>query len=425
MRVRLWLLLSLLASGTTWLYMQRVQGPWRYHQNVEVGTLRAEMGDLYSPWVGTRDLLLYGRNPYGPEVSHEIQMAFYGHVITQNDETRDKSGKLVDEQRFAYPVYVVFLMAPAIYSSFANVQVWAPVLLAGLTAGSVLLWLNVLRWRPPAAAVAAVILFVLSSPQIVQGLRLRQLGLLVGFMLALATWCVTRNRLTAAGIILALSTIKPQMTVIPLAWFALWSLGDWPRRWRLLASFAGTLIALVVAGELILPGWPRYFLEGLAVYRRYTYRESLLELVLGAGLGTVCGAIIIVGLLALAWRNRKQAAGSQEFTLTLAWLFTGAALSLPLLPIFNQIILILPTLMLLRGWTALRNLARFTFIVSVGWPWLASLVLLLLLPRQPDSHSQLWLLPSSVALVVPFVLALLLMPRDKESLATLFARPLR
>ena len=35
----------------------------------------AQMGDLCSRWIGTRDLLLRGRNPYGPEVSHESQLA--------------------------------------------------------------------------------------------------------------------------------------------------------------------------------------------------------------------------------------------------------------------------------------------------------------------------------------------------------------
>ena len=83
MRSFLWLLLSLFVSGTTWLYVHRVLDPWEYHVNVEIGTLKAELGDLYSPWVGTRDLLLYDRNPYSPDVSHEIQMAFYGRILTQ------------------------------------------------------------------------------------------------------------------------------------------------------------------------------------------------------------------------------------------------------------------------------------------------------------------------------------------------------
>src|SRR5271166_281814 len=110
MKVRLWLLLSLLASATSCLYMFRVLGPWEYYIDVRPGKLKAQMGDLYPRWVGTRELLLHGRNPYGPEVSHEIQMAFYGHAIEQ--KYGQPGVDVIDEQRFVYPVYVVFLLAP-------------------------------------------------------------------------------------------------------------------------------------------------------------------------------------------------------------------------------------------------------------------------------------------------------------------------
>src|ERR1022692_2001891 len=199
MKVRLWLLLSVLAGGTACLYMFRVLGPWEHYIDVERGKLKAQMGDLYPRWVGTRELLLRGRNPYGTEVSHEIQMAFYGRTI---DQRYGQPGVgIIDEQRFVYPVYVVFLLAPTISMDFSHLQVWAPVVFAMLTAFSVLLWLEVLRWRPPKALIVAIVLFVLSSPQIVQGLRLRQLALVVCFLLALSAWCITRNPLAcvAAG----------------------------------------------------------------------------------------------------------------------------------------------------------------------------------------------------------------------------------
>ena len=175
MRAFLWLLLSLFVSATTWLYLHRVLIPWEHHVNVEIGTMKAELGDLYSPWVGARDLLLYARNPYSAAVSHEIQMAFYGHVVTQAPEVSAQDA--VDEQRFAYPVYVVFLMAPTVNLTFVEVESWAPVVLALLTVIGVLLWFDTVRWLPSWPTLAALVLFVLSTPPIVQGLRLRQLGL--------------------------------------------------------------------------------------------------------------------------------------------------------------------------------------------------------------------------------------------------------
>ncbi len=243
MKPRTWLLLSVLASGITWLYTARVLGPWEHYVNVEHGNLKNQMGDLYSPWMGTRELLLHGSNPYGPEVSHEIQMAFYGHAIDQ--KYAEPGANVINEQRFAYPVYVVFLLAPTVYADFQKLQVWAAAILALLTALSVLLWMDVLRWRPPKTLIAALVLFTLSTPQVMQGLRLRQLGLVVAFLLAVSAWCVIRNHLALAGIALALSTIKPQMVVLPLAWFLLWGMSAWPRRWPLLAGFGITLATLV------------------------------------------------------------------------------------------------------------------------------------------------------------------------------------
>jgi hypothetical protein len=406
MKIGFWLALSLFVSGTSWIYTQRILAPWEYHVNVESGRVIASMGDLYPRWVGTRELLLHGRNPYSSEVSHEIQMAFYGHIIAQSYGETGKT--IIDEQRFAYPVYVVFLLAPTAYATFADVQAWAPAALALLSIATVLLWLDFLRWRPSRMTITAIILFVLASPQIIQGLRLRQLGLVVGFLLALGVWCVARNRLVSAGIVFALSTIKPQMAILPLAWFLLWTSGEWRKRWPLLASFGGTLALLVVAGELILPGWLTYFVKGLIVYPKYVPITSLLQLTLGDKVGEVFGGVAIVALLALGWRNRRHVADSPEFAITLAAFCIGMTLALPLLPPFNQVMLLLPIFIIVRDWVDLGRLSRFAFLLCISWPCLASLVLMLLFPPQLKSASHLPLLPSILSPVLPFLVPLVL-----------------
>src|ERR1700728_492371 len=141
MRIRIWLLLSLLASGISGLYMFRVLEPWNDYISARRGELKAQMWDLYPRWMGTRELLLHGSNPYGPEVSHEIQMAFYGHAIDQY--YGEPGANVINEQRFAYPVYVVLLLAPTVHADFQKLQVWAAATLAVLTALSVLLWMDV------------------------------------------------------------------------------------------------------------------------------------------------------------------------------------------------------------------------------------------------------------------------------------------
>ncbi len=409
MRPWLWLVLGLCVSGSAWLYLHRILWPWEHQVNVEVGPLKAELGDMYSPWIGARDLLRFGRNPYSPAVSQEIQKAFYGHSVTT--ETARPAQPGADEQRFAYPVYVVFPLAPAVRLSFAQVQTWTLVIFAILTVISVLLWFDFLRWSPSWPKAAAVILFVLSSPPIVQGLRLRQLGLLVGFLLALAAWCVSRHHLAAAGVVLAVSTVKPQMVVLPLVWFLCWGVGDWQKRWSLLAGFVATLAALTGAGELVLPGWPRYFFEGLQAYRKYNYRPSLFELALGNTPGEILAGFVVVGLLAFAWQNRKATADSQEFTVMLAMFLMAAILTMPLLPLFNQLLLILPAMIVVRDWASLRIPARCVLVAILSWPAVTSVALLLWLRPGHYPSSLILLLPSSLNLVVPFLFPLLLIDR--------------
>src|SRR4029077_330737 len=130
MRFRVWLVLSVLVSGITWLYVHRILGPWADNVDLKKNGV-TQRGDLYPRWLGTRELLLRRANPYGPEVSREIQIAFYGHPVAQDN--LEPGHKVVDEQRFVYPLYVVFLMAPTVYSDFADVQRWAPLVLAILT----------------------------------------------------------------------------------------------------------------------------------------------------------------------------------------------------------------------------------------------------------------------------------------------------
>jgi hypothetical protein len=419
MRLTLWIVLSSVALVTSGLYMQHVLGPWQHYNNVEIGRVRTEMGDLYPRWVGTRALLLEHKNPYGPEVSHEIQMAFYGRPIVQSYD--QPAGKIIDEQRFAYPIYVVFLLAPTMRFPFAALQIWAVPALMILTALSILFWAQVVNWKPGWPILMATIFFVLATPQLVQGLRLRQLGLLVSCLVAIATWCVARNHLATAGALLAISTIKPQMVLFPITWLVIWAFGNVRGRWRLLAGFGFVLVALVAWGELLQPGWIRDFAMGMAAYSKYVQFPSLFQVLLGRTLGRVAAIALVLGLLLLAWKNRQQEGDSIGFISTLSAFLVGAALALPLLPPFNQVLLLMLVLVILRDWKAVPRLLRAAFAVAISWPWIIEITLLIFSPNA-RSTSRLPLLPSSLVLLTPFLLAIVAVGRRIPATAELWSR---
>jgi hypothetical protein len=105
---------------------------------------------------------------------------------------------------------------------------------------------------------------------------------------------------------------------------------------------------------------------------------------------------------------------SPQFVFILAAFFMATVLTFPLFTPFNQVLLILPAMLLMQEWKSLPRFSRLVFIVSVSWPWIVSLVLLLLLRPSLDSSNRLPLLPSFLVLFFPLLLPLLLMTRRSE-----------
>ena len=123
------LAVAALFAGSMWFYVQHVLIP---HQQAEAalhGSPRGNLSDLYPRWLGARELLLHRRDPYSPEVTREIQIGYYGAAAGPHPPADPK-----DQQGFAYPVYVVFLLAPTITLPFPVVQAgfrWFLVVLTG------------------------------------------------------------------------------------------------------------------------------------------------------------------------------------------------------------------------------------------------------------------------------------------------------
>jgi hypothetical protein len=92
----------------------------------------------------------------------------------------------------------------------------------------------------------------------------------------------------------------------------------------------------------------------------------------------------------------------------------GTILAFPLFTPFNQVMLILPTMLLLHDWKTLPKFSRVVFVVTVTWPWITSLVLLLSPPRL-NSPNQLPLLPAFLTPFFPLFLPLLLMTRREDA----------
>jgi hypothetical protein len=372
-QLELWV--ALFCAGSMWFYVQRVLIPYERADAAEHERPRGNLSDLYPRWLGARELLLHHRNPYGNDITIEIQKGYYGRVL---DPARPNDPK--DQQGFAYPVYVVFLLAPFIGFPFHSVHVVFYWLLVGLTAASVWLWLRALMWRLPALATAICIVLTLGSFPAVQGIKLQQLSLLVAALLAASAACVASGFLFCGGALLALATIKPQLAWPLVAWLLVWAASDWRVRRRLVLSF-GLVMALLVAGaEVVLPGWWRMFAEAIRHYHRYTQNQSVLDQLVPWGFaGKILAGVAVLACVFFLWKLRGAPADAAEFGWATALVMALTVLVVPMYAPYNQVLFLPAVLVLVRDRTFLTSQSRgVRFLYLAGafalmWQWIASL----------------------------------------------------
>ena len=361
--------------------------------------LRARMvplGDLYSPWYGMQQLLNHGRNPYGPEVSGEIQLAFYGHLLQPAEE--------MNEQRFAYPIYVVVLLWPMAFMKYSTASAIALPLLIAAGAAFILACARFVDWPASKSDQLAAVLFGLSTGPMLRALRVEQLTTLVALFLMAAFVALTRRRLVSAGILLALATFKPQIALLPILWAVVWAFSKWPERKKLLLGLAGMEAVLLVVGQVLLPGWLTDFVRGLPAYGRYAGRDSLLTMLAGEWAG-LAATVLLSGAGAWAvYSSRKKSATSGGFQLTTALVLALAAVGMPAMAAgHNQILMFPAAFLLLRDARMLGFGLTTCFAAFLSWTPLVALA-----TRFSGHKDFVYAVNTGVGAVVPLILMVFL-----------------
>lgn len=404
------MLLSLLMAASMWFYVQRVLIPYQIADAAAHGRPRGTLSDLYPRWVGVRELLLHGKDPYSDEVTREIQIGYYGRVL---DARRAEDPK--DEQRFAYPVYVAFLLAPTVGLPFQVVQAIFRWTFAVLTALSVVLWLRFLRWRVSYATTTILVMLTLSSVPVVQGIKLQQLSVLVGGLIAICAGLLSAGQLFLAGILLAAATIKPQLALPLAGWLMLWAVSKWHERQALVWGFGATMIALLMGGEYLLPGWIGRFADGVLAYGRYTGAVSLLDFLASRTGGRLLALLLVLGTAVFCWRVKRKEVRHEAFVLALALVLAATVVIVPMVAPYNQVLLLPAILLILRSWRDLWRRSRLNRLVCtialiiVLWPWVASLGTVLASVVLPASQVQkAWAVPLWTSIAIPLVVLPLL-----------------
>jgi len=357
-----------------WFYVDHVLVPYQQADAAAHNRPRGNLSDLYPRWLGSRELLLHHRDPYSHEITREIQVGYYGREL---DPSRPGDPK--DQQGFAYPAYVAFLLAPTVGFSFERVSVGFQWLLVILTAASVPLWFRAIGWRARPLLLCTAVALVLGSFPTLQALKLQQLTLLVAAIISAAMALFARGHLFSAGVLLAVASIKPQLVVPLTACLMLWVVCDWRSRKRFVWGFGLTLACLFAGAEILLPGWFSKFLVAAHQYQNYAGGLSMLDVLLTPWWGRILTVVMIAGVATVAWRYRMEQSGSHAFSLLITLVLAVTVVIIPMFAPYNYV-LVLPSLLLVcQNWSQLWKrdvVARIGCVLTVAvvaWPWVAAL----------------------------------------------------
>jgi len=347
---------------------------------------------LFPEWFGCREIL-HHRDPYRPEATRQIELVVYGR-------TQTASAAPLNQHRFAYPVFFVFLFFPIALLPFAAAQCAAFFFCVFLTAISLPLWLPGPQFSN--LDKLTFTLFALATYPIVLALQLRQPTLIIVSLLAAVYLCVQSGRLLLAGMLAALCASKPQLAIAVLLPLSIWSVSAWRIRKAFVLSLGAALSALLIAAEFAVPDWFGEWLATLAAYAHYAGGKPLLADLL-RGHFVLPAAAILMGTV--VWVSFKFQASDLLFAIS----FSAAVFQL-LFPfqIYNAVLLLPAALWLTANANTIKVhgqlqilLYSCTWIVlGVGWASTAGLSLSNAIA--PGSGLMFWQLPLATAYLYPF-----------------------
>jgi hypothetical protein len=139
---------------------------------------------------------------------------------------------------------------------------------------------------------------------------LGQMATIVFLAVGLTLLAMQRRADFWAGVALAASTVKPQLSFLIVPWLLWWS--AWHKRWHLWAGFATAMALMGGTGLLLVPTWPVDFIRQVLNYDTVsaTSYHSITWIVvrhfwgLGPAIEVVVTGLFIIYLFFEWWRHR-------------------------------------------------------------------------------------------------------------------------
>ncbi|MCP5096932.1 MAG: DUF2029 domain-containing protein [Chloroflexi bacterium] len=298
--------------------------------------------DFYPRWKGAQLFWQDGIDPYSDEATAAIQQGMYGRLAYPTE----------DQVLFVYPFYTVFFLLPLVGISYSWVQaIWLVLLIFSIVIGTILT-LKLISWQTSTWMLALVILW---SIVLYNGTRTIILGQFAGLIFV---WFIGslvalhHGKDASAAVLLALTTIKPQMSFLIIPALLLWGVGQ--RRWRFVGAFLLSMTLLAGVSFLLSPRWLFDFINQVTSYSSYTVVGSpifILTRVYWPQLGRPVELLLFAGfsiyLLYYWWKLPRLPIDSAQFLMVICVTLVVTNLLVSQTATTNYIMMYLPIL-----WTA-------------------------------------------------------------------------
>lgn len=300
--------------------------------------------DFFIRWLPTR-LILMGEldSPYAIKVMEAAEHTVYGY-IAEGVEL---------EGFFLYPYYFLLFMLPfGFISNYLIARVLWMTLLEILIVLLVIISMQIVRFSPRPLTTLLLLLFFLVSPRFLQPIVDANPAVLSAFFVVLALFLIEKEKDIFAGVMLAFSTIKPQLVVLFFFFVLIWAFSR--KRWKLIVSSIAGVVLLSGVSLLLNPDWILEFWSQINIYQAIATPNNPSMILPGWVHDTaeIVVNIFVVFSLLLSWRWAYGK--SYPFFLWTA-LFSFCLLPLTSLPFGNRnLVVLVPAIILILATIQLR-----------------------------------------------------------------------
>lgn len=406
---RLFLIAAVLASGMVGYYVGFLLPQGRYGRELNHMS-HGDMlgGDFYPLWLTARELRDHRHNPYDEFTTFALQSHLYGRTLDQmgpNDHS-------IHYRAFSYPLFADLLSWPLAEFRFERSRLLLAIIFLALSVLTPVLWMRSSGLvLPPPLTVGAVLLYGTSYASL-EAFYALQPTIVVVALLAAAISALAGGRYWLAGTWLALASIKPQIVVLLAGWLMLWGLSKWSSRKGLVLSFLLIIMIMMLASELLMPGWFGLWVKNLLEYRAYT-RPPLFPFVIGQT-GEVLGIFLVAATAYCGWRFRRVDPGD-EFVMIVSLFLAVTVTMFPTADALYEDLLLWPGLLWIyihrEEFFETQGPRKWILYVAIGsflWSYVAACVLLAWVAFGMPWDRSTMMVPIRLTASLPFIVVGLL-----------------